>query len=700
MKRILMIVLAAFATTTIVLAQAPRSIEAQFKAAQHKEGVEGDLRGAIEQYARVAQGTDRALAARALIRMADCYQKLGDSQARNVYERLVREFSDQTAAAAEARAFLSSLQMTAVPQTRQIARQIWAGRGVDGGGTPSPDGRYLSFTDWDTGDLAVRDLTKNTTRRLTNTGGWVASGDYASESVVSPDGRQVAYAWFVENEFKNELRVLSLATDNPARPRVILRTERNDYSRPVAWTPDGTQLVVLRSLPDKTNQIGIVAVQDGSYRSIKSLEWRYPRRLSLSPDGQHLAYDVPAGDNGSARDILALATNGSRETTVVGGPANDSSPLWSPDGSQLLFLSDRTGNNALWTIPVEAGQPKGSPVLAKADVGPMSLLGITKNGLLHYFVPGSSRKNLYIAGLSSMKASSSPSVATESFVNGNLGPAWSHDGEYLAYYSLRNPPVLVVRSAKTSDERVIPLPAAVTYPFNTGPKWFPDGRSLLVLSADAQGTGVGFYRLVLETGQTELLFRINRGTSSYDLSADGKTIFYVLQHAISGKLMRFDIDSGRETELKKDEWFITVAASPDGSQVAYVKSIRKSLGTGPSGPAKPTDAPSVVEVMPAAGGPSREAFRSGNWYGGARYNALAWSPDQRFILFVQDDGALWRVPVSGGEAQQVGISMKARIKSPAVHPDGTRIVFAAVDQDNSEVWTLENFLPAAVSAKK
>jgi Tol biopolymer transport system component len=79
---------------------------------------------------------------------------------------------------------------------------------------------------------------------------------------------------------------------------------------------------------------------------------------------------------------------------------------------------------------------------------------------------------------------------------------------------------------------------------------------------------------------------------------------------------------------------------------------------------------------------------------------LTWSPDQQFVLFVLDDGALWRVPVSGGEAQQVGISTKIRIKSPAVHPDGTRIVFAGVDTDSSEVWTLENFLPAGVSARK
>ena len=37
-------------------------------------------------------------------------------------------------------------------------RQVWATPDSDNSGGPSPDGRYLSFTDWTTGDVSVRDL--------------------------------------------------------------------------------------------------------------------------------------------------------------------------------------------------------------------------------------------------------------------------------------------------------------------------------------------------------------------------------------------------------------------------------------------------------------------------------------------------------------------------------------------------------------
>jgi hypothetical protein len=79
-------------------AQSARSAEVQMKAAQQKAEVEGDLKGAIEEYKKVAQSSNRALAAQALIQMARCYQKLGDVEAQRIYDCVRREYGDQTAA--------------------------------------------------------------------------------------------------------------------------------------------------------------------------------------------------------------------------------------------------------------------------------------------------------------------------------------------------------------------------------------------------------------------------------------------------------------------------------------------------------------------------------------------------------------------------------------------------------------------------
>ena len=129
--------------------------ERLFKAAMNTEMVDGDLTRAIEQYKKVAASANRALAAQALIRMAECYYKLGDAEAQKIYERVVRDYSDQTESAAAARARLgfksdwvaAGVTLRALPRSDVLP------------GTISQDGRFLSFTNWNNdGHLYFRDL--------------------------------------------------------------------------------------------------------------------------------------------------------------------------------------------------------------------------------------------------------------------------------------------------------------------------------------------------------------------------------------------------------------------------------------------------------------------------------------------------------------------------------------------------------------
>ena len=84
-------------------------------------------------------------------------------------------------------------------------REVWSGDDVDAFGSVSPDGHYLSFTDWNTGDLAVRDLNSGATRRLTHEG---ARDRQALNSVFAPDSRQIAYAWL--NGGSDEVRIINV----------------------------------------------------------------------------------------------------------------------------------------------------------------------------------------------------------------------------------------------------------------------------------------------------------------------------------------------------------------------------------------------------------------------------------------------------------------------------------------------------------
>ena len=184
-----------------------------FQQALSKEQAEGKLNDAIVIYQRIVKefAGDRALAAKALLRLGEAYQKLGDKQAQAAFERVVRDYGDQKDAAALARAHLGTTGSVARVKGD---RSVWSSPNADGFGTISPDGRFLTYTDWSTGSLALRDLTAGTDLRLT-------SGTYAEGqtqfSAISKDGKQLAYEWLdnkqpadANNVKRYELRIARL----------------------------------------------------------------------------------------------------------------------------------------------------------------------------------------------------------------------------------------------------------------------------------------------------------------------------------------------------------------------------------------------------------------------------------------------------------------------------------------------------------
>src|SRR5437588_13080999 len=84
----------------------------KYQAAIQKEQAEGDLRGAMRLYESIASDgkATRPERARALIRLAECHEKLGEKNAVAVYQKVTREYADQEEAVARARARLGALE--------------------------------------------------------------------------------------------------------------------------------------------------------------------------------------------------------------------------------------------------------------------------------------------------------------------------------------------------------------------------------------------------------------------------------------------------------------------------------------------------------------------------------------------------------------------------------------------------------------
>lgn len=676
--------------------------EVLLAAAQHKQLVDGDLEAAILDYKNILADypTNRPIAAKALVEMGECYEKLGQSEAQKAYERVLRDYADQQEQAAEARTRLALLSGNGATKTSEmVARRVWAGPDADIGGAPSPDGRYLSFVDWKTGgDLAVRDLRTGTSRHVTNkvpeSNAWADEG-----SVFSPDGRQLAYTWY-DGDGSINLRVVGV---DGSAPRVLYQSNDMYYVQAYDWSPDRKNILAVLTGKDRTNQIAWVSTADGSRRILRTLPWRGPGMdvgVSLSPDGRYIAYDFAPNEDSDYAAIFLLAADGSKEVPLEQNQADNSDPIWAPDGKHVLFLSNRTGTYGLWAIRIENGKRVGPAELIKSDIGRAAPMHFTRAGAFYYGV-NTGTYDIYVATIdpSTWRLTAVPKKVPGHYMGVNSAPDWSPDGKYLVYTSQRKglwplwgPRRILIRSVETGEDREIPT-ILDYYPWSSL-RWSPDGNSLLFAGDDGGGRN-GVYVINAQTGGARQVIRSETGeeTSQAEWSPDGSQVIYRSDRPKNTRILLHNLKTGQNKEIYQSSLgdvkageITDFALSRDGSQLAFLVNNKAKHSV-------------ALKVLSVAGGEPRELLQLPE--DGGFSGDLEWAPDGSEILFgrevqgtpsSQSLTELWRIPAAGGMPDKTGLAMQD-LRDLRFDRDGHRIAFSAGTGLGSEVWAIENALP-------
>jgi dipeptidyl aminopeptidase/acylaminoacyl peptidase len=182
------------------------------------------------------------------------------------------------------------------------------------------------------------------------------------DAVFSPDGKTVVYSLAEVDAEKEVERValwrLTLETGETRQMTVGLAND----SAP-AFSPDGKQLAFL-STRDEKPQIYVIPIDGGEARQLTNMKQGAGNGPVWSPDGTHIAFtagkdaDPPESHNpyrvtrriyrfdgmgylgNNLLDIYIIPAAGGEPKQLTDSDTFDNSPVWSPDGKEILYLSN------------------------------------------------------------------------------------------------------------------------------------------------------------------------------------------------------------------------------------------------------------------------------------------------------------------------------------------------------------------------
>ncbi|HTT67087.1 MAG TPA: protein kinase [Gemmatimonadales bacterium] len=485
----------------------------------------------------------------------------------------------------------------------------------------------------------------------------------------SPDGTRVAY----ETADGTIAAVPALG----GAPRLLARVPPDSGSitdgPPIAgfdWSPDGQRLVYVRKWP--LGSIYLQSLRGGPPTLLATVPQAHSP--SWSPDGSRVAVAVGNGvfvfgakyfANEGQSGIAVVPVGGGSPVTIADASAINVSPVWTPDGRSLLWISSREGPRDVYRVAVSrSGVPRGPPQRVTSGLGAFSL-SLSRDGRRLAYATLTTSSNVWEmdipAGGPVSSASARPvTLGDQTVETADVSP----DGRWLAFDSNRGGNYDIWRMPVAGGD---PIQVTTNPADDFAPAWAPDGRTLAFHS--------------LRNGNRDL----------FTIAADG-----------TGETQR---TSGPAEDLDT-HW------SPDGSALVYqsvtkdrdvIRVLRLADGSGhdlwpgeyarwsPAGGEIAAITPQGLRVGPAAGGPTRILVPRPDENSGPYL--CTWSRDARTVYYLYRDASGWSirsVPATGGPSRRL-VNFGDSEQQPnryALATDGRRFYYTAGRREG-DVWVAE-----------
>ncbi len=204
----------------------------------------------------------------------------------------------------------------------------------------APGGKRIAFTSYLRGDPALYLLTpqEGYLRPVWDQGGVNSSASF------SPDGARLAFA----SSREGNVDIWTVAADGGKARRL---TTASAIDTQPAWAPNGRQ-IAFTSARSGSPQIYLMDVDGANVRRL-TFDGGFFDEPAWAPTGTSVACTTRV--DGQFQLATIDVTTG--DVTILHGPGNNESPTFSPDGSMLAFVSDRTGSQQIY-ITDAAGHPR------------------------------------------------------------------------------------------------------------------------------------------------------------------------------------------------------------------------------------------------------------------------------------------------------------------------------------------------------
>ena len=321
----------------------------------------------------------------------------------------------------------------------------------------SPDSKYLTF-------CSSRDTEGvNQLYRVRLMGGEAEQLTKVTDDIGgyawSPDGKHIAFTmfdsvkvqdkkngkertdWKVVDDFDNaQLFVVSLSKDSNGKYPVKQLTDGPFHVLDMSWSPDSRTLAFSHQKGSWANgwptaDISTVPAAGGKVKSLVA-EPGLDVSPVYSPDGKSIAYLSSHGDVQWARKqgFRIIPAQGGKAVDVAGSYDDlPNGPWWTSDGKSLLFNESYHTSTHLYSVALDGSKPKKLSTHMK---GLMTSLSINPKGDVAYvYQDTETPTDVYVGSLSAMQGKRVSNVHASYMVNQSIAKSeltsWkSKDGKY------------------------------------------------------------------------------------------------------------------------------------------------------------------------------------------------------------------------------------------------------------------------------